>query len=88
MSEKGKIVERGKVPEPRRVEIATDLAIFHLREKSVPCDQIEVKDKIEQFAWEPFGKRVWQHYLAFVQCSPRVVRHSVWRGAQDNGAVL
>jgi len=31
--------------------------IFHMREKLIPCDILEMKDKIEHFAWEPIGTK-------------------------------
>jgi len=31
--------------------------IFHLKEKNVPMDSMEIKDKIMAFAWEPVGSK-------------------------------
>ena len=31
--------------------------LFHMREKLIPCDILEMKDKIEHFAWEPTGTK-------------------------------
>jgi translation initiation factor 3 subunit B len=35
----------------------TNLEIFHVREKSIPVEVIEVKDTVITFAWEPKGER-------------------------------
>jgi translation initiation factor 3 subunit B len=35
----------------------TNLEIFHVREKSIPVEVIEVKDTVIAFAWEPKGER-------------------------------
>lgn len=29
--------------------------IFHLREKNIPVDSVEIKEPIHAFAWEPVG---------------------------------
>jgi translation initiation factor 3 subunit B len=31
----------------------TQFLLFHLRNKLVPCDVLEIKEKVEHFAWEP-----------------------------------
>ena len=33
------------------------MEIFHVREKSIPVEVIEVKDTVIAFAWEPKGER-------------------------------
>jgi len=35
----------------------TNLEIFHVREKNIPVEVIEVKDNVIAFAWEPKGER-------------------------------
>jgi len=35
----------------------TQFMIFHMREALVPVDILEMKDKIEHFAWEPIGTK-------------------------------
>jgi translation initiation factor 3 subunit B len=35
----------------------TNLEIFHVREKNIPLEVIEVKDTVIAFAWEPKGER-------------------------------
>lgn len=40
-----------------RKQVFTNFELFHLREKLVPCDSLEVKDRILDFAWEPVGSR-------------------------------
>ena len=32
--------------------------VFHIREKLIPCDVLEFKDKVETFNWEPSGNKV------------------------------
>jgi translation initiation factor 3 subunit B len=29
--------------------------IFHMREKLIPVDSVEIKEQIQAFAWEPVG---------------------------------
>lgn len=31
--------------------------VFHLREKQVPVDSVEIKEPIVAFAWEPVGSK-------------------------------
>ncbi len=31
--------------------------IFHMREKQIPVDSVEVKDNVQAFAWEPVGSK-------------------------------
>lgn len=35
----------------------TQFLLFRLRNKLVPCDVLDMKDKIEHFAWEPTGSK-------------------------------
>jgi translation initiation factor 3 subunit B len=35
----------------------TNLEIFHVREKNIPVEVLEVKDNVIAFAWEPKGER-------------------------------
>ena len=35
----------------------TNLEIFHVREKNIPVEVVEVKDTVIAFAWEPKGER-------------------------------
>jgi len=35
----------------------TNLEIFHIREKNIPVEVVEVKDNVIAFAWEPEGER-------------------------------
>lgn len=35
----------------------TKFLLFHLRKKLVPCDVLEIKEKVEHFAWEPIGSK-------------------------------
>lgn len=35
----------------------TNFELFHLREKLIPCDSLEIKDQIDAFAWEPVGNK-------------------------------
>ena len=35
----------------------TNLEIFHVREKNIPVEVIEIKDTVIAFAWEPEGER-------------------------------
>lgn len=35
----------------------TQFLLFHMRNKLVPCDVLEVKEKVEHFAWEPIGSK-------------------------------
>lgn len=39
------------------VGVHYNFEIFHLREKNVPVDSMEIKDKIMAFAWEPVGSK-------------------------------
>lgn len=34
-----------------------DLAVFHMREKLIPCDHLDVKEKILSFSFEPNGNK-------------------------------
>ena len=39
--------------------VGTNIEIFSLRAKLVPCDTLELKDTtVAQFAWEPTGNKV------------------------------
>jgi translation initiation factor 3 subunit B len=29
--------------------------VFHMREKQIPVDSVEVKENVHAFAWEPIG---------------------------------
>lgn len=31
--------------------------IFHMREKNIPVDSVEIKEPIHAFAWEPIGSK-------------------------------
>lgn len=31
--------------------------IFHMREKQIPVDSVEIKEPIHAFAWEPVGSK-------------------------------
>lgn len=31
--------------------------IFHMQEKQIPVDSVEVKESIHAFAWEPIGSK-------------------------------
>lgn len=31
--------------------------VFHMREKQIPVDSVEVKDNVQAFAWEPIGSK-------------------------------
>lgn len=31
--------------------------IFHMREKNIPIDSVEIKESIHAFAWEPVGSK-------------------------------
>lgn len=31
--------------------------IFHMREKQIPVDSVEIKEPIHAFAWEPIGNK-------------------------------
>jgi uncharacterized protein with WD repeat len=31
--------------------------IFHMREKQIPVDSVEIKEQIHAFAWEPVGSK-------------------------------
>ena len=31
--------------------------IFHMREKLIPVDSVEIKEPIQAFAWEPIGSK-------------------------------
>lgn len=31
--------------------------IFHMREKQIPVDSVEIKEPIQAFAWEPVGSK-------------------------------
>lgn len=35
----------------------TQFLLFHLRNKLVPCDVLEIKEKVEHFAWEPIRSK-------------------------------
>eukprot|EP00056_Hartaetosiga_gracilis_P007214 m.105504 g.105504 ORF g.105504 m.105504 type:complete len:948 (-) comp12656_c0_seq1:1114-3957(-) len=35
----------------------TDLEIFHVGSKNLPCDHLEIKEKIVSFEWEPVGNK-------------------------------
>ncbi len=47
----------------KKADSVSNFEIFHLREKSVPCDQLEVKDTVIEFAWEPAGTKVYTLFL-------------------------
>nr|CAG4651621.1 EOG090X01UY [Triops cancriformis] len=34
-----------------------NLEIFHMREKQIPVDSVEIKEMIQSFAWEPVGNK-------------------------------
>ena len=34
-----------------------NLEIFHMREKLIPVDSVEIKETIQAFAWEPYGNK-------------------------------
>ena len=31
--------------------------VFHMREKQIPVDSVEIKDNVQAFAWEPVGSK-------------------------------
>lgn len=31
--------------------------IFHMKEKEIPVDSVEIKEPIQAFAWEPVGSK-------------------------------
>eukprot|EP00039_Didymoeca_costata_P018547 m.333935 g.333935 ORF g.333935 m.333935 type:complete len:656 (+) comp17247_c0_seq1:73-2040(+) len=35
----------------------TQFMLFHMKKKLIPCDLLDMKDKIEHFAWEPIGTK-------------------------------
>lgn len=37
----------------------TNFELFHLREKLVPCDLLDMQDTVMAFAWEPNGDKVY-----------------------------
>lgn len=34
-----------------------NLEVFHMREKQIPVDSVEIKETIQAFAWEPVGSK-------------------------------
>lgn len=46
----------------------TNFELFHMREKGIPYDSLEIKDKIEAFAWEPCGNK----FAIIHGASPRI----------------
>lgn len=34
-----------------------NLEVFHMREKQIPVDSVEIKETIQAFAWEPVGTK-------------------------------
>lgn len=39
--------------------VLTNFELFHIREKQIPCDVVELKDtKVDIFSWEPSGNKV------------------------------
>lgn len=34
-----------------------NLEVFHMREKQIPVDSVEIKETIQAFAWEPVGNK-------------------------------
>lgn len=37
---------------------STTFELFHIRERMIPCDILEVKDRVEDFSWEPSGNKL------------------------------
>ena len=48
---------QGVTPLACRQGVHYNFEIFHLREKNVPVDSMEIKEKIMAFAWEPVGSK-------------------------------
>ncbi|KAG1712168.1 Eukaryotic translation initiation factor 3 subunit B [Nymphon striatum] len=42
---------------PKRKGMYSKFEVFHVKEKQIPVDGIEVKDSITAFAWEPVGNK-------------------------------
>jgi translation initiation factor 3 subunit B len=56
--------------------------VFHLREKQVPVDSVEVKEPIIAFAWEPVGSK-----FAIIHGEPNTMSTSFW-GVKKGDAPL
>ncbi len=46
-----------KVDKLKKKTTYTDFELFRLREKDIPTEQIEIKENIIAFAWEPEGTK-------------------------------
>ena len=42
---------------PKYAGLYFNFEIFHMREKQIPVDSVEIKDSVTAFAWEPIGSK-------------------------------
>lgn len=69
--------------EPKYIGMFYNFEVFHLREKNVPVDSVEIKEPIVAFSWEPIGSK-----FAIVHGEPNNVSTSFWGVRKGDAPIL
>merc|ERR1712203_1206496 len=48
---------RKEKEETKYAGLYCNFEVFHMREKQIPVDSVEIKDNVQAFAWEPVGSK-------------------------------
>lgn len=52
-----KILRKEKDEGPKYAGLYYNFEVFHMREKQIPVDSVEIKENVHAFAWEPIGSK-------------------------------